>query len=66
MQQRHCGEVVFTDQSGDVMNTWAQPVSGGSAAAVTQFTSGHIYKFAWSATGGLALSLAASTARTQC
>lgn len=36
---------------GDVTNIWEQPLSGSSAHQLTQFTSGKIFDFNWSADG---------------
>jgi Tol biopolymer transport system component len=34
-----------------VTNIWAQPLAGGEPKQFTQFTSGHIFDFDWSADG---------------
>lgn len=48
--------VGFISNTNGVGNIWQQPVNGGHPVRVTQFTSGSIFNFQWSADGRLALS----------
>ncbi|HEY2857172.1 MAG TPA: winged helix-turn-helix domain-containing protein [Terracidiphilus sp.] len=48
--------VSFVNHEKGVSNIWQQPVSAGSAVAITHFKSGTIFNFQWSRDGRLALS----------
>ncbi|MEJ2008160.1 MAG: protein kinase, partial [Acidobacteriota bacterium] len=47
--------VAFIRTVKGVSNIWEQPLAGGPPKQVTHFTSGHIFNFAWSPKGDLAL-----------
>jgi len=43
--------IVFVVQRGSVSNLWSQPIAGGSAKQITNFTSDIVRSFAWSPDG---------------
>lgn len=43
--------LTFIDRRGGISNIWSQPFEGGPAKQFTDFTSGEIFNFAWSADG---------------
>jgi len=53
--------ITFLDGRVRNYNIWVQPLDGRAPHALTSFTSGEIYSFAWSKDGALAYSRGMST-----
>jgi serine/threonine protein kinase/Tol biopolymer transport system component/tetratricopeptide (TPR) repeat protein len=53
--------ITYVDRRNGAANVWLQPVSGGPAKLLTNFTWGQIYSFDWSRNGTLILSRGIST-----
>ena len=48
--------LTYNNRVNGVSNIWGQPPAGGPPKPLTHFTSDHVYNFAWSRDGRLALS----------